>query len=386
MDLRDPQRARSEPVEGRPRPNPSPVEPDDRPERKRALQLAPVTELELVRAEWAQLAAASRNVFGTWEWTSLWWAHFGQDRELAVTAATDDDGDVVAILPLYFWRKRPGRVLRFLGHGVSDQLGPICDPRDRVAAGDALLTYLEASRRRWHVFLAEHVPSQEGWHDHLDATLLRRETNPVLHDDGGGWEGFLASRTSNFRRQIGRNERKLAGDHDVRYRLVGEAARLESDLDAFFALHAARWSNGKSGFGGATEPFHRDFAARALERGWLRLWFLEVDGQPVAALYGFRFGGVESSYQAGRDPTWDDASVGFVLLAHAIRAALADGVTEYRLLRGDEPYKARFATRDHPLDTLGVASGPRGKTLVAAAGILRSSSRLRKALRARLEA
>jgi hypothetical protein len=49
--------------------------------------------------------------------------------------------------------------------------------------------------------------------------------------------------------------------------------------------------------------------------------------------------------------------VGFVLLAHAIRAAADDGMVEYRLLRGDEEYKHRFGTHDPGLETVGVSSG-----------------------------
>ncbi len=70
------------------------------------------------------------------------------------------------------------------------------------------------------------------------------------------------------------------------------------------------------------EPFHREFATQAFHQGWLRLWFLEIDGKPVAALHGFRFAGADSAYQAGRDPAFRQQPVGFVLLAHAVREAL----------------------------------------------------------------
>jgi CelD/BcsL family acetyltransferase involved in cellulose biosynthesis len=80
---------------------------------------------------------------------------------------------------------------------------------------------------------------------------------------------------------------------------------------------------------------------------------------------------VESYYQAGRDPAWNDASVGFVLLAHSIRAALEDGVREYRFLRGHEPFKYRFADADPGLQTVAVARGAVGAAAVGAAAISR---------------
>ena len=73
---------------------------------------------------------------------------------------------------------------------------------------------------------------------------------------------------------------------------------------------------------------------------------MDVDGAPAAAWLGYRFGNREWYYQSGRDPAFNRWSVGFVLVAHTIREAISDRVRQYRLLRGNEPYKYRFATSD----------------------------------------
>jgi hypothetical protein len=78
----------------------------------------------------------------------------------------------------------------------------------------------------------------------------------------------------------------------------------------------------------------------------------------VAAWYGFRFGDVEYFYQSGRDPAWDRLRVGAGLLEHSIREAFADGMREYRLLRGDEPYKLRYATETRRVVTTALARTP----------------------------
>jgi CelD/BcsL family acetyltransferase involved in cellulose biosynthesis len=127
---------------------------------------------------------------------------------------------------------------------------------------------------------------------------------------------------------------------------------LERDLDVLFALHRARWGRQASGFAGRAQQFHREFAAIALERGWLRLRILELDGAPAAALLNFRFGGHEWFYQGGRDPRYDRYSPGFLLQLHAIRSAFEDGLEAYRFLRGGEPYKLRFASHDRGLVNL----------------------------------
>ena len=315
------------------------------------LRIEPVDGLDSIKTEWSDLAESSRNIFATWEWTSLWWSHFGHERELAVAAALDDGDRIAAVLPLYFWIKRPGRILRFLGHGASDQLGPICHPNERGAAAalssriwrrtaDAGMSCSPSTSRATRI----------GAMLSAQRCFGRSRTLSYTTTEADGMVSSPREARTSASRSAGASGTSIAGTRSSSASPTIRA-RLEEDLNTLFALHSARWSEGNSSFGGTRETFHRDFAACALERGWLRLWFLELDGQPVAAWHGFRFGGVESYYQAGRDPAWDDASVGFVLLAHSIRAALTDGVTEYRFLRGDDEYKSRFANRDRTLET-----------------------------------
>jgi len=332
------------------------------------MRIESVDDLESLRAEWQEPAARSRNVFATWEWASTWWRHFGAGRELRLASCRARDA-VTAILPLHVQKRGPLRILRFLGHGEGDQLGPVCDPVDTPAAAGALGSALEQDG--WDVFIGEELPGGEPWDELLRGRVARRSESPVLSLDQPSWDDLLGARSANLRQQVRRFERRLERE-GLGYRLADEAS-LSGDLDSLFALHAARWP-GSRWFAGS-EPFHRDFAAVALERGWLRLWILELAGRPAAAWLGYRFQGVESYYQAGRDPAWERESIGLVLLAHTIRQALEDGMQEYRFLRGGESYKYRFATEDPGLITVIRAKGPLG----AAALVLRSVLRIGRA-------
>jgi CelD/BcsL family acetyltransferase involved in cellulose biosynthesis len=322
-------------------------------DRQGELELQVTTALDTLRLEWSMLAERTRNVFATWEWISTWWHHFGRDRELLVTTCRSGP-ELMAILPLYVWSARPVRVLRFLGHGPSDELGPIDAAADQPSVAGAFRAAL--AQLDWDILLGEQLAAGKRWGTRLNARPVSREGNPVLRFGEGGWEGFLATRSSNFREQVRRRPRRLAREHHVRYRLVDGSRDLQEELDVLFHLHTLRWQ-GRSPF--LTDAlFHRSFAATAFQRGWLRLWFLEIDGRPAAALYGFRFAGTESYYQAGRDPSWDGYAPGFVLLAHAIRRAAEDGMSEYRLLRGGESYKYRFANMDAGVETIALSRGP----------------------------
>ena len=343
--------ATGQPGPGRRRPTPPPPRLD-------------LCGLDDLAGEWTGLAAAAGNPFGTWEWASCWWRHHGGDRRPLVAAGRSADGRLVAALPLYLWATRPLRVLRFIGHGAGDQLGPVHAPGDRDAA--AALARQALARLGWDVFVGEQLPARALWSDLLGSRVIRREGSPVLAAPAGGWPEYLAGRSANFRQQLGRRERNLARRHRVELRLVQEPGQLPEAMDRLFELHRLRWGDTGSAFL-PREAFHREFAATALARGWLRLWLLELDGRPAAAWYGFRFGGVEHYYQSGRDPAFDPRSAAFVLLAHTIRAAFDDGVTEYRFGRGQDPYKYRFTDQDPGLETVAATRGPVAAAALGAA-------------------
>jgi CelD/BcsL family acetyltransferase involved in cellulose biosynthesis len=329
-----------------------------------ASTVEPLADLEAARDVWNRLARGSDNIFSTWEWAEVWWRHFGAGRSLALSCVRDEHGRPLAVLPLYQEARRGVRLTRLVGHGVADQLGPVCAPSDLAPAREAL------GRAGGDVVLAERLSGEIDWAP-LEGRVMRAEASPVIANPGeGGWEAYLRARSANFRQQVRRRGRRLSVALGIRFRIAQERARLAADMDALIGLHAARWGSASSAFSGRRAAFHREFAAAALERGWLRLWLAEAEGGAVAAWYGFRFGGVEYFYQSGRDPAWAAECVGGGLLEHSIREAFADGVREYRLLRGDERYKQRYATETRQLVTIVVPHTGRGRAVVAAARLL----------------
>ena len=53
-----------------------------------------------------------------------------------------------------------------------------------------------------------------------------------------------------------------------------------------------------------------------------------------------------------------------MLLVHSIREAVADGMREYRFLRGGEEYKYRFADEDPGLETIALSRSSVGRAAV----------------------
>jgi perosamine synthetase len=329
------------------------------------LRMESAGSIDALRDEWAALALRTRNIFATPEWTETWCRHLLGDRRLELLGFRSESGRLVGVLPLYLHRERPLRILRIAGCGPGEDLGPVCAPEDRRQVARALTQGLASAGAG--VLVAEQLSAEAGWAALTGGRAVRTDASPALLPGPDGWNGFLAARGRKLRKQLRRTERRLADHGELRYRLGG-MDDLQGDMDSLFALHAAVFGD-ESRFL-ANAAFHRDFAEVARTRGWLRMWFLELDSRPLAAWYGFRYGGIEFDYQGGRDPAWERYSVGTVLLAHAIRTALDDGVDEYRLLRGGEAYKQRFATHDRGVQTLVIGRGALGSAAAVAASVL----------------
>jgi CelD/BcsL family acetyltransferase involved in cellulose biosynthesis len=331
------------------------------------LTLERVTDLARAQGDWSLLAEQAGNIFGTWEWADAWYRHLGAGAELAVAVARRSNGEAAAILPLCVARERPVRLVRFVGAGPSDQLGPLCAPKDRPAVAAALRRHVAETLGDSGIFLGERLCSDDRYGPLLGAVAVRRAASPVISIAGRSFDDFLAARSRNFRAQVRQRERRLARAHRLVFRLTQDSSRLEADMHTMMRLHEARWNQGQSSaFSGRRALFHLEFAKRAHENGWLRLWTMEIDDEPVAVWYGLRYADVDSYYQAGRDPAFGRLNVGFVLLCHTIRCAFEDGMRAYRFGLGDEPYKSRFAESDPGLDTVAIAAGARGRMALTA--------------------
>jgi len=331
-----------------------------------------------LREEWDELLTASPadSLFLTWEWLSTWWKHLGGRRRLHLLLVREGR-ELAAIAPL---AQRPPVVrrlllfpaLEFLGTGTvgSDYLDVIVrrgKEREvshalaRAWASTPLVLELAQIHREssFAAALARRL-GQRGW------SIRDTPINvcPAIHLAGHSWESYLASLGAAHRYNFQRRLRNLEKRFDVRLDLVQTEAERREALEALVALHTRRWQErgGSEAFGSPRLLAFYDEASRlALQRDWLRLFILRLDGKPAAVLHGYRYGPKFYFYQSGFDPAFAKHSVGLVIMGLTIRHALEEGATEYDLLHGAEPYKFHWADRVHELGRLELfAPGLRG--------------------------
>jgi CelD/BcsL family acetyltransferase involved in cellulose biosynthesis len=339
-------------------------------------------ELGPLVQRWRELAAARQCVFATPDWylTAMRWLH--PDAVPAVAVARSQDGAIKGLIPLLSQETHRGRRRAFSpARRFADAFEPVaelgCARQVASACAPALAAHLGRRCRidlgwvvadaRWWTELAR------AWPGRMIALPASQETLPHIDVAGMAWEKYLAGRSRGLRNDVGRKMRSLRRDHQVKLRRSDAADEVRPDMDTLFRLHDARWGTRK-GTSAMADPavreFQRDLARAAQEQGWLRLYLLEVDDEPVAAWYGWRVGDRFSYYQAGFDPDWSRQSVGFLLLAETIREAIAEGAADYDLLRGEERFKIRFANAERRTSRVVVAPALSGTRIATSLEIL----------------
>lgn len=192
------------------------------------------------------------------------------------------------------------------------------------------------------------------------APMLERvvRRSPYI-DLEGSWEEFEAALSKKRRANIRRRWRRLEERGEVTIELVDGSERLDELLAEAYAIEASGWK----GEGGtaiasqpATESFYGELARWAAARGWLRIWFLRLDGRALAFAYCLVQGGVLYGLKVGFEPEARPFAPGTLLTREMLVAAYAQGLSRYELLGQPDPYKLDWTDAIHDLTRVQVFS------------------------------
>lgn len=314
-------------------------------------------ELEDLADQWNDLLVESQAncIFLTWEWISTWLEAVYPEAPLLVVAAYDVNHQLVGVAPLYRCSMRalncvPLKCLRVLGEcQAGAEYGDlIVHPDCEEPVIEAIASCLMDARDQWDCVF---IPSVADWTGgrarwkKLFAKLNAYESwKPVEYSAIAlpeTHEEYLKSLPGRARRGTARFGRRLSEVGPLDFRLCQSQEALPNDLATLYDLHRCRWLElGQEGSfvrRPKLKSFNDLFSPVALERGWLRLYTLDVAGKPAASVYGFTYNGSGYGLQCGFDPAVDGA--GRVLWGDVIRQTIEEGACEYDFLGGGYRYK-----------------------------------------------
>ncbi len=375
-----------------------------------------------LRGEWDELLedSAFPTPFHTLDWLQSWSFTLGRRRRIFLATAYEGN-DLVGAIPLVGKRGIAGG-FRSMGIGPSDYLHPIirngsnafeplierlCERGDNAVdiqqVREGILPSCTSNRiermfpkgsKPNSLGLNEERPQDDGFQKQSTPAGCQNSTLPNMIaleqatclslDLPDSYKAYLKSLGKSLRTDCRRAENEFLTKNNLRI-VPAETDNISECLDAFFRLHASRWrSRGQPGAFMGRERFHRTWAPLAEATDSLRLRLLLKENEPIAAIYGMKFGTTTFFYQAGMNPNFKSLSSGTILLADLIRSTIKEGGTTFDFLRGDEPYKRRWKPQ-HAFTNmryLYLPSGVRGPILEH---VQRLSASAERKLRDRLE-
>lgn len=293
----------------------------------------------------------ARTIFSTPEWQRSWWRHFQQDRELWLLSLHHHD-ELVGIAPLML----RGDTLSLLGEGdTCDYLDLIVAQGHETGASAALLDYLLS--REWRTFdLPCLSPGSVALTHFLPLVRARGLQVQTRSEDvcpgvdlPATWEEYLARLRRKDRHELRRKLRRLEKFSPIRYYQVENKSQLPQDLEDFILLFRQSGGHKAEFMTSRKAEFFREMGLALAERGYLRLFFLEVRGKRVSTAMCFDYNEERGLYNSGYDPDYAHLSVGLLLKVFCLQDAIACGKRRFDFLRGAEPYKYDLGAQDVPV-------------------------------------
>ena len=315
--------------------------------------------------EWAALLDAAQppaGLFVSPQLLSAWWEVFGDRYALDLTAVRDPDGALIGVLPL----KREGAALSPIGDpSVCDYLDVLAAPGRERAVLAALLCHLDAGRCTALDLpgLAEgsptlaHLPALAaacGWQVRVDQEAVC----PTVALPRG-WDAYLAGLSGKQRREVRRKMRGLLdGGAAVELEVVDQPEQAESAMEEILRMMAASREDKAAFLTPQTAAFFRALGRNLAPTGWLRYYFLRLDGRRAAGVLCFDQRESLLLYNSGYDPQYRDLAVGLASKVLCVRDAIERGKRRVNFLRGDEPYKHQLGGVDSPVTRLVLTRQP----------------------------
>ncbi len=301
-----------------------------------------------LEAEWLALLEDSptNTIFQTPQFLAAWWKTLGSGT-LQVTVVRDSAGIMQGIAPLYLTKNAEGKSeLCFIGCvNVSDTLDIIVHQAATTEVYQALYAHLTAQNQADQLYLCS-LPEASQTRAFLkdsfpQATETVQDVAPYILLPKT-WEDYLASLERKQRHEVKRKWRRL-DEVDHQFEVITEETAARTALDEFIALHKTSSAAKREFWNEPHLVFFRELVPAMARAGWLKLFFLKIEGQRVASMLLFDYNNEYELYNSGFDPAlYKEVGTGATLTAYTIKHAIEHGKQIYDFLRGGEEYKYRL--------------------------------------------
>jgi len=277
-------------------------------------------------------------------WLKVWWDQFAGNQKAYLCAVRHQD-ELIGIAPLMLKEK----TARLIGDpDVCDFLDVITAPGNGRVFFENLVPHLK-KRDITHL---DFGAVREDSTVYRDLVAVARDLRYEVVCDPvdvtmelalpATWDDFLYQLTGKERHEIRRKLRRLNEAARVTFRIVENPDEVGKAVDTFVALFKRNRADKSEFMTDQRASFFRALAGEMAAAHILKLFFLDLDDQPAAAVMCFDFESTVYLYNNGYDLRHKALSVGLLSKVFTIKDSIQRGKNRYDFLKGTEAYKRRL--------------------------------------------
>jgi len=319
----------------------------------RITEIQSIDALEAWETDWNSLVEY-RPLRST-DWLLGWWKQFQTETKHLNVWLIHQADELVGIAPLYQSQVGTKTVLRMLGDAgdiCTDHTTWFAKPGLEEMVGETVATQL-LDQNSWSRMQLASVDEQDAA---MAACLAKMNSRgATIHskskdscwaiDLPDTWDDYLMMLSKNHRKRCRRWIRTFYDTGRVEVHVADET-NIDEVWKVFLSLHRQRWGDEQRPDGSFSGPgfteFHEAVSRELFQLDQLRLSYIALDGQPIAAEYQLIDHETLYSYQSGMSPDYGDVSPGNLSLIATIQFCLDRGLKRLDFLRGDESYKSHW--------------------------------------------
>ena len=245
-------------------------------------------------------------------------------QELRIVKFVDGD-TTIGIAPLV---KSDGLLTFLGGTDLWDIHDFIVTKGNEVGFFQALMDYLEDEE--WSEVRLESLLEGSPTLSHLPALAKDRGYKVAQHEEDnlmgvtlpGTWEEYLNGLRKKDRHELRRKLRRLESVADFQITQLSDVDSVSEAMEDFLHLMGQSREEKAEFLTDERGTFFLDMSLKMAQRGFLQLFFLEVDGVRTAATVCFDYNNVRSLYNSGHNLEYAALGTGFLLKALCLKRAI----------------------------------------------------------------
>lgn len=160
------------------------------------------------------------------------------------------------------------------------------------------------------------------------------------------WDDYLLLLKGKQRHEIRRKLRRLDEAGNVSYRIIDDPDGIKAEIETFLKLFKMSRNDKEMFMTAEMTSFFRSLTRTLAEEKILKLFFLDFNGTPAAAVICFEYKSGVYLYNNGFDIRFRSLSVGILSKVFSIQNCIQRGKQKYDFLKGAETYKSHLGGKE----------------------------------------